>query len=313
MKMINASVISQNAGYYQFKEVGGKERFFAVPCKSVHYCEFPAELMGADGLKPGSVIRLAEKKITDEKSLFYPAHQCYAPKVSSSVPTDTMLPGEKIKVVLINTEEQLDALRQEFCRRIDRFDVATRNEALSVLSHQDTAGSCRYLRKLLNQPILSMENECVEYKSSFIHSSDPKFAGDYKYQLHELIKTLVAFANSETHQGTLLVGVTDDQQICGIENEFREFASDFNREKFTSMFVNLLKQMTNNSLWLQTKIEWLEIDSHLCARLDVKYQGDIVLYNASELYIRKESGTFRVIGQDLIDFIRNAKYEIGAK
>lgn len=101
-----------------------------------------------------------------------------------------------------------------------------------------------------------------------------------------------------------IIGVKDNQEICGVENEFAEFNEQFNREKFTAMFLNLYRQVASTNLMLQTQIEWYEIDEHLVAKMEVNYHGDIVLMNGVNLYVRKESGTHQLKGDDMLAFIR---------
>lgn len=313
MNLITAILVKyNNNGFYQFKEVG-TDRLFSVPWKSIHYCDFPPKMLDGDYLKNGVEIKMVEKIISDEKSLFFPAHQCYPPKATFNLENSTVLnqlSQEDVKVVSINSTEELHALQDEFCERIEQYDLETRRTVLTILSGHDLKKSCDYLRKILNKSLFPEENGSIEYKSSFIHPADPKYKGDYKYQLHELVKVLISFANSQTHSGTLFVGITDEQQICGVENEIQEFNPSFNRERFSNMFINLVKQLSNNGLWIQTAFQWLKIEQHLVARIYVNYHGDVVLFNSSELYVRKEGGVYKLSGTDMIEFIRNTENRV---
>lgn len=314
MEMINltAIVTGCNKLFYQFKSKQVPENVFAVPVLVMKYCEYPQDMLDENGyLKIGTEVHLVEKPVSNGKCHYYPAHNWYSPnptKLAKERPTllnnQILSKEDNVQLINLNTQEAFDMLRTEFCENMSKFDVEACNEVLRVLSKGNINESCALLRKILHKPIFPQENEMIEYKSSFIHPANPINANDKTYQLREIIKVLVSFANSKAHKGTIIIGVKDNQEICGVENEFAEFNEQFNREKFTAMFLNLYRQVASTNLMLQTQIEWYEIDEHLVAKMEVNYHGDIVLMNGVNLYVRKESGTHQLKGDDMLAFIR---------
>lgn len=307
---LTAIVIGCNKLWYQFKSKQVPENVFAVPVVVMNYCDYPPEMLDANGyLKIGAEVHLVEKPHSSGKCYYYPAHDWYTPNPKARE-RKTLLSGlnllksDNVQSINMNTQEEFDALRAEFCENMDKYDKNVCSEVLGVLAKGNRGESCAFLRELLHKPVFPEENGMIEYKSSFIHPANLSNANDKTYQLREIIKTLTGFANSEMHKGTVIVGIKDNQKICGVENEFVEFNEQFNREKFTAMFLNLYSQLTTTNLMLQTQIEWFEMDSHLIAKIEVDYTGDIVLMNGCNLYVRKESGTHLLKGDDMLAFIR---------
>lgn len=310
MEDIKALIKHKNASYYQIYVAGEGE--FSIPAQIMRYCIYPREMLDEDGtLKTGQEIQLRKKIRTDGKACFYPAHDVYPPQKIAK-PHTTSLADNFVNITKIdfNSPDKLKELIAEFGQRISDFDTETRNEALKIISEQNPATACPYLRKLLHKPTFPMENEDIEYKSSFINPPNPGQDNDPTFQLRKIIRTLVGFANSDNHRGTVFVGIKDDGEICGVENEFQHFANGYNREKFTAMFQNLYKQIASAALMCQTRISWFESEGHICAKIDVDYNGDVVLINGSELYVRKDSSTHLLKGQDMVDFIRNYKNKL---
>lgn len=305
LSKIVGTITNKTSNYYQFYAAGENE--FSIPVHIMQYCIYPHEMLDEDGtLKTGQEIQLRKKIRTDGKTYYYPAHDIYPPQqVAKPCATSMADNFGNITKIDFNSPDKFKELVAEFGQRISEFDTETRNEALKIISEQNVAVACPYLRKLLHKPAFPMENETIEYKSSFINPPNPGKDNDPTFQLRKIIRTLVGFANSDKHRGTVFVGIKDDGEICGIENEFQHFANGYNREKFTAMFQNLYKQIASAALMCQTRISWFESEGHICAKIDVDYNGDVVLINGTELYVRKDSSTHLLKGQDMVDFIRN--------
>ena len=309
---LTAVVTGCNKLWYQFQSKQVPENVFTVPVVVMNYCDYRPEMLDENGyIKIGTEVHLVAKPNSNGKCYYYPAHDWYTPNPKrfarerkTLLSSLNLLRGDNVQSINMNTQEEFDALRTEFCENMDKYDKNVCSEVLGVLAKGNISESCAFLRKLLRKRVFPEENGMIEYKSSFIHPANPLNANDKTYQLCEIIKTLTGFANSEMHKGIVIIGVKDNQEICGVENEFVEFSEQFNREKFTAMFLNLYRQLTTTNLMLQTQIEWFEMGGHLIAKIEVDYKGDIVLMNGCNLYVRKESGTHQLKGDDMLAFIR---------
>lgn len=88
---------------------------------------------------------------------------------------------------------------------------------------------------LLTNIIKQEENRKLELKSSLRYCYHKKSA--QKYIEAEITKTIAAFANSEG--GTLIVGVKDNGEVLGLENDFQTFRGN-QKDKFLQHFANLI-------------------------------------------------------------------------
>jgi hypothetical protein len=184
------------------------------------------------------------------------------------------------------------------------------------------------------------ESETLEFKSSLfspipddaakkrieiLHKIDPKtekinyelrrLSGDLtpKILIHSALKTLVAFANSSG--GTLLIGVDNNKNIIGLENEYQSVNPKLqypNRDGYGLYFDDLIRNYIGDSF------------SSLMSRKFLKFQsGDVLIVTAEpstnevfllkddegkdceQLFIRNLSSSKELIGTELAKFIKN--------
>lgn len=89
---------------------------------------------------------------------------------------------------------------------------------------------------VIHQIIKQGENRNVEFKSSLRFDIKKKQSQDHIEK--SILKTISAFAN--TGGGTLLIGVADNGDILGLENDINTFKNR-SKDKFAQHFDNLLK------------------------------------------------------------------------
>ena len=88
---------------------------------------------------------------------------------------------------------------------------------------------------LLERIIEKGETRTLEFKSTLRYCIKNKKPLDYIE--HSILKTIAAFANCDG--GTLLVGVDDDGEVLGLENDFGVY-KDNPRDKFLKHFANMI-------------------------------------------------------------------------
>lgn len=153
------------------------------------------------------------------------------------------------------------------------------------------------------------ETDTIEFKASAIHPADPENSSDHSYQCKEIIKQLVSMAMSSVHKGIVYVGIKDQNSkrtVVGIENEFSDFAKNCTAELFQCYFLNMLKELTSESMLFSVKYKYLLYKGHTVLKLEVDHKGDIVFYKNRELYVRLGSAMHTITeNQAYISFIRN--------
>jgi len=143
------------------------------------------------------------------------------------------------------------------------------------------------------------EKEKLEFKSTLRTNL---FTCEFDREIERaILKTIAAFLNSEG--GTLLIGVTDNREIIGIERD--NFQSN---DKFALHFTNLLKEKLGNQFLPYINSEFILIEGKNILKVEcAKSDMPVFLKNnkIEEFYIRAGPATIQLTGSKLVDYIRN--------
>ena len=144
------------------------------------------------------------------------------------------------------------------------------------------------------------ENEQIEFKSTLrinLHTGEP----DKRIE-HSVLKTIAAFLNTEG--GSLLIGVADTGNICGIERD--HFQSN---DKFNLHFTNLIKEYVGNENLPYLHFELIQIEDKNVMKVDcLKSKKPVFLkfHKEEEFYMRVGAATVEVSGSKLVNYINNS-------
>lgn len=153
-----------------------------------------------------------------------------------------------------------------------------------------------------NQKILKLikkgENEKMEFKETLrlnIHTNS------YDKQMgHSVLKSITAFLN--TKGGILLVGVSDDGEIKGIERE------DFkNNDRFLLYFNNLFKKHIGNEFIPFISYDIIKISNKSVFKVECNKSNKEVFLkdgNLEEFFIRTGPASVLVEGSKLVEYIQ---------
>ncbi len=143
------------------------------------------------------------------------------------------------------------------------------------------------------------ENEKLEFKSTLrtnLHTGEH----DKKIE-NAALKTIVAFLNSEG--GTLLIGVSNEGEILGIEKDNFE-----NNDRFNRHFTNLVKERIGNEFLPYMNFELILIENKNIFKVDCRKSDKPVFLKCDskeEFYIRVGASSLEIIGSKIIDYIKN--------
>jgi Schlafen, AlbA_2 len=148
------------------------------------------------------------------------------------------------------------------------------------------------------------ESEKLEFKETLrynIHTNE----FDRKIE-HSSLKTITAFLNS--NGGKLIIGLKDNKEISGIENDKFE-----NTDKFLLHLTNIIKQKIGKKHLHLIKTETFEIKGALkdinktIVLVECKKSSSPIFLrnpqNQEEFYIRTGPATTQINGSEMIDFI----------
>ncbi|MCA9497550.1 MAG: ATP-binding protein, partial [Nanoarchaeota archaeon] len=142
------------------------------------------------------------------------------------------------------------------------------------------------------------ESEKLEFKETIrlnIHTNS------YDKQMgHSVLKSITAFLN--TKGGILLVGVSDEGIIKGIERE------DFkNNDKFLLYFNNLFKKHIGNEFIPFISYDIIKINNKSIFKIECKKSNKEVFLkdgNLEEFFIRTGPASVLIEGSKLIEYIQ---------
>jgi len=165
-----------------------------------------------------------------------------------------------------NYEEFLSARRNLLANNLNSY----LNEL--AIEKEDDYGSAT-----LEEMIADGESEELEFKSSL--------RWDYKQGIINkkledvIIKTVSAFANSDG--GTLLIGVDDDGNVLGLENDYSSLSGD--KDRFELHVRNLLNRSISES-FVASKLSIsfpLLADNEIC-QIDIKAANDPIILSVKD-------------------------------
>ena len=195
----------------------------------------------------------------------------------------------------------------------------TNNEVIDKNKEKETySKSNNVSKKLITQTkeqlriktlIENGESSNVEFKSTLrycLHQKKP----DKKIE-HSSMKTIAAFIN--TSGGTLLIGVEDNKNILGLENDFSTLKKSSDKiDEFQKHLDNLIENYFGNQAFSFLNVHFHQIDGVVICEIQVKpnTKKNIILKNIAyggkeEFYIRRSASTKALSPTEMIEYIEN--------
>ncbi|WP_446698883.1 AlbA family DNA-binding domain-containing protein [Algoriphagus sp. NF] len=147
-----------------------------------------------------------------------------------------------------------------------------------------------------------------------MHKESQNVANIDKILIHSCLKTICAFAN--TNGGTLIIGVKDDQEIFGLEQDYNSFKKNQNRDEFAKFFDTKVSEYFGNSFsstFLEK--EFIKFPKGDLLIVNVKPSSEEVHILRNEMgekeesiYVRNLASSEKLKGKELAKFIRT-KFE----
>lgn len=148
------------------------------------------------------------------------------------------------------------------------------------------------------------ESKTIEFKQTL--SLDIKKNTKEAYIEKSVLKTVVAFFN--TKGGTLLIGIGDNGDIFGIQEEIMKFHKN-NDDKFLLHFKNLIKDKIGEKFYPFIDYNIITIDSKKVLYVECKASTLPCFYEEKEFYIRTNPATDMLEGTKLVEYIKIHFYQ----
>jgi len=155
--------------------------------------------------------------------------------------------------------------------------------------------------ELVMETIKNGENDKTEFKSTLRTNLQ---TGDKDKRMEKaVLKTIVAFLN--TDGGTLLIGVSDDGSISGIDEKSFE-----NRDKMNLHMTNLISSQIGNEFLPFINFRVADFDTGAVMRVVCEPTRNPVFLkdgNIETFYVRSGPSSVELSGMDLISYVNNRK------
>jgi len=167
------------------------------------------------------------------------------------------------------------------------------------------------LEKQLKRPQSKEIIQKINSKLIELKELSKNVKGIDKIIIHSALKTICAFAN--TNGGHLLIGVSDDKKIFGLEQDYNSFKNDKNRDGFGKFFDSMIKDYFGDSFSSALlEKEFLKFTNGDILVIKVKKSAEEVFILKNEkgtkeesIYVRNLSSSNKLKGIELSKFIRN--------
>jgi len=162
-------------------------------------------------------------------------------------------------------------------------------EAMAVLTDADK------VRAIIREG----ESQTIEFKESL--SLDVKKQTKESYIEQSSLKTIVAFLN--TKGGTLLIGVSDDGQICGVGGEIEKFHKT--TDKFLLHFKNLMKSKIGEQFYPFIDNRLVKVDDVNVLLVECKASQTPCFLEGKDFYVRTNPATDKLEGPKLVKYVKH--------
>jgi len=211
------------------------------------------------------------------------------------------IPNFEEQKMLITTAKKLAHLRE----KVDIFDKEIALNPKSAQSIQDKLNNMLLALDELTEAekiraiVRTGESKTIEFKQTF--SVDVKTDKKEKYIEKAVLKTLVAFLN--TDGGILLVGVSDDKNIIGIQREIQKYyKSD---DKFLLHLKNLIKSSIGENFYPFIDYRFVDIESCKILQIECQPSNAPCYFESKEFYVRTNPATDKLEGPKMVDYIQS--------
>jgi hypothetical protein len=211
------------------------------------------------------------------------------------------LPSLDEQKTIVQTQKKLHGLRSA----IDGFDAELAlnpTSSSSILSQLDmmlnTIGSLTDADRVRGI-VREGETKYVEFKETL--GLDVKKQTKEKYIEESALKTVVAFLN--TDGGKLLIGVSDDGQIPGLDAEIGKFYK--NLDKFLLHWKDLLKTRIGEEYYPFIEYRTIKVDVKHVLFVECKSSQSPCYLDRTDFYVRTNPATDKLEGPKLVEYVKN--------
>jgi predicted HTH transcriptional regulator len=117
-----------------------------------------------------------------------------------------------------------------------------------------------------------------------------------------IVKTVAALLNS-LNGGVLLIGVSDDGSIVGLQHDYQTLARR-DRDGFQSFLVKLLTDAYGKDVSMFLHMDFHQLENHDVCRIAVKPCAHPVYVDDEKFYLRSGNTTLKLTTRETIEYFK---------
>ena len=212
------------------------------------------------------------------------------------------IPDMDMQLKMLEASNRLEALKASI-QELEKELVFSPHSATTVLDQVDgmleAVGGLTDADRVMSL-IRQGESGSVEFKESF--SLDVRKNTSERYVELSSLKTIAAFLNSDG--GFLLIGVSDEGSIAGLNKEIQVFHKG-KKDKFLLNFKNHVKARIGEEFYPYIDHKFISIAGSEILLVECKRSSTECFLDGKDFYVRTNPATDKLEGQKLLDYIRN--------
>ena len=208
------------------------------------------------------------------------------------------LPNIPEQELLIHTNIKLEELQKTIDDLQLELSLNPKNTDVILERFDSIQGPLKSLSQ--EDEILSLirkgEGKQIEFKQTF--SKNIRTNQKDKEIEKSSLKNIVGFLNAEG--GTLLIGVSDDGSVTGIENDFFK-----TNDKYLLHFKNLINSKIGSAYYPLIDFDIFTVLNKKVLKVDCKASTEPCFYGETEFYVRTNPATDRLEGRRQMEYIKS--------
>ncbi|SFD93172.1 hypothetical protein SAMN04487819_105178 [Actinopolyspora alba] len=159
------------------------------------------------------------------------------------------------------------------------------------------------LRSHVKSLIAAEESKVVEFKATArrnLHTGEKDPANEWK-----IVKSIAGFMNA--HGGNLLVGVTDEGSVIGVDEDF-QFVSGGDRDGWELWLTDLIASALGSTAAAEMTVKFCDIDDHVVSKIEVGPSAKPIFATPQKgekkpcFFVRINNSTRELLGQEILDY-----------
>ncbi|WP_190243290.1 ATP-binding protein [Candidatus Methylopumilus universalis] len=227
------------------------------------------------------------------------------PRMSKSDLSDTeiAIPDLATQKEIVDSIRKLKVIRNKTLSfennlSINPVNKTVLNKIEQILEAIDELDDADKIKSIIREG----ESKTIEFKQTFNLDVKSQKESANNFLVTASIKTIAAFLN--TDGGTLLIGVADNGEVTGIDEEIERLNGNI-PDKFLLHFKNFIHHRIGAEFYPYIDQKIVEVDEKKVLFVTCKQSEKEVFVDGKDFYVRSNPSTDKLEGSKLLDYIKN--------